>query len=127
MLDSRGAPSGWKIRLFCDCPVGQKGKLCKHCVGLLYKIGQLEVTSEVRSQKLGQKRKRGRPKKIPHCLVRSPGPRVPIASASTSSPRSPIEVTVQGSDEEMDEFEEETTTVPTPTITISLPYPPQAT
>ena len=51
-----------KSDFFCDCPVGQKGKLCKHCVGLLYKIGQLEVTSEVRSQKLGQKRKCGRPK-----------------------------------------------------------------
>ena len=40
---------------FCDCPVGMKGKLCKHTVGLLYKTERLVVTSEVRSKELGNK------------------------------------------------------------------------
>ena len=39
---------------------------------MAYLHGKLEVTSEVRSVPLGQKRKRGRPKKMPHCLTRSP-------------------------------------------------------
>ena len=39
-----------------------KGKLCHHTVGMAYLQGKLEVTSEVRSVPLGQKRKRGRPK-----------------------------------------------------------------
>jgi hypothetical protein len=34
---------------YCDCPKGMKGKQCWHEVGLLYKKGTLEVTSEVRS------------------------------------------------------------------------------
>ena len=59
---------------FCDCPKGSKGKICKHTVGLLYRNGHLEATSDVRSVRLGQKRKPGRPKKLPMCLVRSPPP-----------------------------------------------------
>ena len=39
---------------------------------MAYLHGKLEVTSEVRSFPLGQKRKQGRPKKMPHCLTRSP-------------------------------------------------------
>ena len=46
---------------FCDCPPGIKGKMCKHEVGMMYKTGILEITSDVRSKPLGQKRKRGRP------------------------------------------------------------------
>ena len=57
---------------YCDCPKGMKGKQCWHEVGLMYKKGKLEVTSEVRSVPINQKRKRGRPKKLPHCLTRSP-------------------------------------------------------
>ena len=58
---------------FCDCPVSMKGKLCHHTVGMSYLQGKLEATSEVRSVPLGQKRKRGRPKKLPgNCLSRSP-------------------------------------------------------
>lgn len=58
---------------YCDCPVAMKGKLCHHTVGMSYLQGKLEVTSEVRSVPLGQKRKRGRPKKLPiNCLERSP-------------------------------------------------------
>ena len=57
---------------YCDCFEGSKGRVCKHTVGLMYKCGLLEVTSDVRSKPLGQKRKRGRPAKLPHCLARSP-------------------------------------------------------
>ena len=47
-------------------------KLCKHTIGMAYLHGKLEVTSEVRSVPLGQKKKRGQPKNMPHCLTRSP-------------------------------------------------------
>jgi hypothetical protein len=57
---------------FCDCPISMKGKLCKHTNGLYYREGKMEVTSQVRSVPIGQKRKRGRPKKLPNCLTRSP-------------------------------------------------------
>ena len=54
-----------------------KGHLCKHSVGMMYKCGILEVDSEVRSKPIGQKRKRGRPKKLPACLAQSPEPAAP--------------------------------------------------
>ena len=57
---------------FCDCPIGMKGKLCKHSIGLAYREGYLEVTSQVRAVPLGQKRKRGRPKALGNCLQKSP-------------------------------------------------------
>ena len=73
---------------FCDCPLGIKGKMCKHTVAMLYKTGTLEITSDVRSKPLGQKRRRGRPKKIPHCLQKSPEPRTvgSVAQASYINP-----------------------------------------
>ena len=37
-----------------------------------YKTGSLEATPDVRSVPLGAKRRKGRPKKIPNCLVKSP-------------------------------------------------------
>ena len=37
-----------------------------------YKEGKREVTSQVRAVPLGQKRKRGRPKGLGNCLLRSP-------------------------------------------------------
>ena len=39
---------------------------------MMFRTGSLEVTSEIRSVPLGEKRKKGRPKKIQHCLSRSP-------------------------------------------------------
>ena len=39
---------------------------------MAYRQGYLEVTPEVRSVPLGAKRKRGRPKKVGHCMARSP-------------------------------------------------------
>ena len=55
---------------------------------MLYKTGTLEITSDVRSKPLGQKRRRGRPKKIPHCLQKSPEPRTvgSVAQASYINP-----------------------------------------
>ena len=70
---------------FCDCPIGMKGKMCKHTVGLLYKEGHLEQTSDVRAVPLGAKRRKGRPKKLPNCLARSPiAQREPAARESDS-------------------------------------------
>ena len=58
---------------YCDCFVGSKGHLCKHSVGLMYKTGTIEVTSDVRSKPLGpKKRGKGRPKKNGHCLTITP-------------------------------------------------------
>ena len=45
-----------------------------------YRQGLLEVTPEVRSVPLGVKRKRGRSKKVGHCLSRSPQGTEPVAS-----------------------------------------------
>ena len=49
-----------------------KGKLCKHTVGMCYMEGIMEVTSQERAVPLGQKRKRGRPKNLGNCLMKSP-------------------------------------------------------
>ena len=46
---------------YCDCHEGMKARLWKHTVGLMYKTGVMEISSDVRSKPLGQKRKRGRP------------------------------------------------------------------
>ena len=54
-----------------------KARYLKHSVWLMYKTELLEVSSEVHSKLLGQKRKRGRPKKLPACLTRSPQPQSP--------------------------------------------------
>ena len=75
---------------YCDCPIGSKGHMCKHFPGISYKLGLLEVTADVRSKPLGQKRKRGRPQmaKAGHCLVRSPekSSNVPVAHYHPPSP-----------------------------------------
>ena len=82
---------------YCDCPVSMKGKLCKITTGFYYRQGMLEVSSHVRCVPIGQKRKRGRPKKLPNCLERSPPslPSVPddhqiAPSQPVSMPESPI-------------------------------------
>ena len=49
---------------YCDCFEGMKARVCKHAVGLMFKTGVLEISSDVRSKPLGQKRRRGRPKKL---------------------------------------------------------------
>ena len=70
---------------YCDCYEGMKGRYCKHSVGLMFKTETLEITSEVRSKPLGQKR-RGCPKKLPACLTRSPQPDVPVSVYHPASP-----------------------------------------
>ena len=48
---------------------------------MAFREGKLEVTSQVRSVPLGQKRKRGRPKALGNCLLRSPPKaRVPVSA-----------------------------------------------
>ena len=71
--------------------------LCKITIGFYYRQGMLEVSSQVRCVPIGQKRKRGRPKKLPNCLERSPPslPSVPddhqiAPSQPVSMPESPI-------------------------------------
>ena len=54
------------LETYLHCKIG------KHTVGLHYKAGTIEVTSDVRSVPLGAKRRKGRPKKIPNCLSKSP-------------------------------------------------------
>ena len=57
---------------FCDCFEGSKGRLCKHSIGMMYFAGYLTPEDDVRAVPLGGKRKRGRPAKNRHCLLRSP-------------------------------------------------------
>ena len=63
-----------------------KGKLGKHTVGMAYRQGYLEVTDDVRSVPLGVKRKRGRPKKLGPCLMKSPARGSEAAAAPTDDP-----------------------------------------
>lgn len=39
-------------QFYCNCPQGMKGKMDKHAVGMMYKTGVLQVTSDVRSNPL---------------------------------------------------------------------------
>ena len=48
----------------CDCPLGFKGKNCKHGLGLAYKKEKIPVLPHAEALKLGERRKRGRPKRI---------------------------------------------------------------
>ena len=57
---------------YCDCAGGSIARQCKHSAGLMFKMKILQIDSDVRSKPLGQKRKRGWPKKLPLCLARSP-------------------------------------------------------
>ena len=60
---------------YCDCHEGIKSRLCKHSVAMMYKMGVIEIDDHVRSKPIGQKRRRGRPKRLPACLSHSPEPR----------------------------------------------------
>ena len=68
---------------FCDCFEGCKGKLCPHSNGMRYIEGDLVPEADVRAVPLGGKRKRGRPKRNPMCLTRSP----PMSHESSSTLR----------------------------------------
>ena len=56
--------------------------MCDHTNGMFYKSEKLQATADVRSVPLGEKRRKGRPKKIPNALVRSPV-RVPNQTSPT--------------------------------------------
>ena len=63
---------------------------------MAYIQGNIEVTSEVRSVPLGQKRKRGRPKKMPNCLTRSPPAQPPrLDSMPTEDPEDDVQHEVE--------------------------------
>ena len=52
-----------------------------------YREGRLKVTSQVRSVPLGQKRKRGRPKGLGNCLLKSPpNTKAPVPPSAPGSP-----------------------------------------
>ena len=56
--------------------------MCFHTNGMHYKTGKLEAAPDVRSVPLGEKRKKGRPKKLPKfSLVKSP-----VRAPSEASP-----------------------------------------
>ena len=78
---------------YCDCWEGMKGKQDKHCIAMMYYTGKWLAEADVRAVALGKSRKPGRPKKIPHCLTRSPSPsprtRSPSLSPSPSTPPVP--------------------------------------
>ena len=59
---------------------------------MLYKSGWLEVNSDVRSVPLGAKRKRGRPKKLPNCLARSPVRPAEVLPLSLDVPPPPLDI-----------------------------------
>ena len=91
--------------------------MCKHAVGMLYKTGIMEITSDVRSKPLGQKRKRGRPKKIPHCLQKSPEPRTvgSVAQATYINPSPDVSLT----------FSDSNLTTSPPRVSSVIPFIPQ--
>ena len=41
---------------YCDCHEGMKARLCKRTVGLMYKIGIMEISSDVRRERGGGQR-----------------------------------------------------------------------
>ena len=71
---------------FCDCAMESIACLCKLTVGLMFKTDILEIDSDVRSKPLGQKGKRGSPKKLPSCLALSPEQPVSSVLTSVTSP-----------------------------------------
>ena len=48
----------------CNCPLGIKGKVCKHELGLNYKFERIEVLPHAAALPLGNRRTKGRPKKV---------------------------------------------------------------
>ena len=68
---------------FCDCWEGMKGKNCHHSGAMMYNTERWLAESDVRSVPLGKSRKPGRPKKNPHCLLRSPTRMIPDPAVET--------------------------------------------
>ena len=85
--------------------------MCKHTVGMLFKSCFLEATPDVRSVPLGQKRRKGRPKKLPNCLVnspvRAPGPLPPCNDDLDIPSWDDLEIPPIEEDVEIPTFDEE--------------------
>ena len=56
--------------MLCTCPVFVKKRLCKHSLGFQIMRGDVVAPTQAKTVPLGQKRKRGRPKKASSALVR---------------------------------------------------------
>ena len=57
----------------CDCPIGHKGKVCKHELALNYLHKRIEVLPHAAALPLGSKRSKGRPQKITMQKPKEPG------------------------------------------------------
>lgn len=53
----------------CTCPKFLKSEQCKHSIGILIREKHVQAPMEARSTPLGQKRKRGRPRKAVRALL----------------------------------------------------------
>lgn len=53
----------------CSCPAFLKGFMCKHIMGILLKMKQLDAPPEAKPVPIGEKRKRGRPSKAKRARV----------------------------------------------------------
>ena len=67
----------------CDCRTGFKGKNCSHELALAYKKERIEVLPHATALKLGERRKRGRPKKI---TMERPREEMVVQSAEEDEP-----------------------------------------
>ena len=85
----------------CDCPVGHKGKVCKHELALNYLYKRIEVLPHAAALPLGTRRPKGRPMKI-----NMEKPKEPSLSAISTTTISPEEVDVpSGRDEASEEID----------------------
>lgn len=85
----------------CDCPVGHKGKVCKHELALNYLYKRIEVLPHAAALPLGSRRPKGRPMKI-----NMEKPKEPSLSAISTTTISPEEVDVpSGRDEASEEID----------------------
>ena len=82
----------------CDCPIGHKGKVCKHELALNYLHKRIEVLPHAAALPLGKKRPRGRPQNINMEKPKEPG-----YSAISSTEISPEEANVPSGRDEASE------------------------
>ena len=85
----------------CDCPVGHKGKVCKHELALNYLYKRIEVLPHAAALPLGARRPKGRPMNI-----NMEKPKEASISAISTTTISPEEVDVpSGRDEATEEID----------------------
>ena len=54
----------------CTCPQFLKHYICKHIVGIASRLKYIKIISEAKNVPIGEKRKRGRPRKATRALVK---------------------------------------------------------